>query len=192
MEFIIEKIGMTRTVTVPSVPVTLVKIVPAKVVKMEANGKALIAYPCGKGTNKAVEGQQKAYNLSKEFNAFATVAVSQSDLGDLDDSALESGKEVKVTLKTKGRGFTGQVKRWNFGGGKMTHGSRFHRTSGSIGNREWPGRVQKGRKMAGQYGDETVTTHNTIYSYDKESGVLALKGSIPGFNGASGRVRIVK
>ena len=192
MEFMIEKIGMSRTVGATSVPVTLVKVVPAKVVKMEGEGRAIIAYTDGKGTNKAVEGQQKAYNLSKEFNAFATVSVAQSETGDLDDSALAEGAQVKVTLKTKGRGFSGVVKRWNFGGGKMTHGSRFHRTGGSIGNREWPGRVQKGRKMAGQYGNETVTTHNTVHSYDKESGVLVLKGSIPGFNGAKGRVRIVK
>lgn len=192
MEFMIEKIGMSRTVGTVSAPVTLVKVVPAKVVKMEGEGRAIIAYTDGKGTNKAIEGQQKAFDLSKEFNAFATVSVSQAETGDLDDSGLTEGSRVKVTLKTKGRGFTGVMKRWNFGGGPGGHGHRFHRTGGSIGNREWPGRVQKGRKMAGQYGNETVTTHNIVHSYDKESGVLVLKGSIPGFNGAKGRVRIVK
>jgi large subunit ribosomal protein L3 len=93
-------------------------------------------------------------------------------------------------LKTKGRGFSGLIKRWNFSGGPATHGSRFHRTSGSIGNREWPGKVQRGKKMSGQYGNETVTVKNSVISF--ENGILVLKGSIPGFNGAFGRVRIAK
>ena len=66
MEFIVEKIGMSRTVGVPSIPVTLLKIVPAKVCEVRENNKALVAYPRGKKLNKPIEGMQKKYGLSKE------------------------------------------------------------------------------------------------------------------------------
>ncbi|MEF3191030.1 MAG: 50S ribosomal protein L3 [Campylobacterales bacterium] len=192
MEFIVEKIGMTRTVTDPIIPVTLVRVLPAKMVKIEGEGRALIAYSRTKKMNKPIAGLQKKYGLSKEFNCFATVATNQTEVGDVDTSALVAGATVQSSFRTKGRGFTGVVKRWNFGGGRMTHGSRFHRTSGSIGNREWPGRVQKGRKMSGQYGNELVSVKNEIVSFDPENGILALKGSVPGYNGAMGRVKVCK
>lgn len=101
-------------------------------------------------------------------------------------------KIVKSTFDTKGRGFTGVMKRWNFSGGPAAHGHRFHRTSGSIGNREWPGKVQKGRKMSGHYGNEQVTVKNEILSFDAENNVLVVVGSVPGANGALGRVKVVK
>jgi large subunit ribosomal protein L3 len=192
MEFLIEKVGMSRTLGESSSAVTLVKVIPAKVVRVNTEGKSLVAYAHGKQTNKAIEGQQKVYELSKEFNTFASLVVTNTEAGDQDATALEDGKRVKVTLKTKGRGFTGVMKRWNFSGGPAAHGHRFGRTGGSIGNREWPGRVQRGKKMPGQYGNETVTTQCEIVSFDKNTGVLALKGSIPGHRGAMGRVRVVK
>lgn len=192
MEYIVQKIGMSRTVGDVSVPVTLLKVLPAKVIRVLGDSKAIVSYPCGKKMNKAIEGIQKQAELSKEYNRFATVETKQNDVGDLTVEDLASAKVVKSTLKTKGRGFSGLIKRWNFAGGPGAHGSRFHRTSGSIGNREWPGRVQKGRKMAGQYGNETVTVKNDVYSFDAENGILVVKGSVPGFNGAFGRVRIAQ
>ncbi|QOG11887.1 50S ribosomal protein L3 [Arcobacter sp. FWKO B] len=192
MEFIVEKIGMSRTISVPSVPVTLLKLIDTKVCEVLENGKALVAYSNGKKINKPVAGQQKKYNLSKEFNRFATVKTSNTEAGDVDTSALAEGVKVKATFKTKGRGFTGVMKRWNFAGGPGGHGSRFHRRVGSIGNCEWPGRVQPGKKMPGQYGFETVTVSNEVVSFDPASGVLVLKGSVSGPNGALGRVRIAK
>ncbi|WP_199491260.1 50S ribosomal protein L3 [Helicobacter pylori] len=191
MEFLVQKIGMSRTIDANSTPVTLLKVLQAKVCQLE-NGKALVAYAMHKKYNKAIEGQQKKYQLSKEFNHFATLKASQQkELGDLDLSALETLKRVKASFKTKGRGFAGVMKRWNFQGGPAAHGSRFHRHPGSIGNREWPGRVQKGRKMAGHYGNELVTCQNEVLSFDKESMVLVLKGSVAGFSGAYGRIRAV-
>lgn len=191
MEFLVQKIGMSRTIDANSTPVTLLKVLQAKVCQLE-NGKALVAYAMHKKYNKAIEGQQKKYQLSKEFNHFATLKASQQqELGDLDLSALEALKRVKASFKTKGRGFAGVMKRWNFQGGPAAHGSRFHRRPGSIGNREWPGRVQKGRKMAGHYGNELVTCQNEVLSFDKESMVLVLKGSVAGFSGAYGRIRAV-
>ncbi|GAA7956828.1 50S ribosomal protein L3 [Helicobacter pylori] len=191
MEFLVQKIGMSRTIDANSTPVTLLKVLQAKVCQLE-NGKALVVYAMHKKHNKAIEGQQKKYQLSKEFNHFATLKASQQkELGDLDLSALETLKRVKASFKTKGRGFAGVMKRWNFQGGPAAHGSRFHRRPGSIGNREWPGRVQKGRKMAGHYGNELVTCQNEVLSFDKESMVLVLKGSVAGFSGAYGRIRAV-
>jgi len=191
MEFIVEKIGMSRTISVPSTPVTLLKIKEVKVCEV-SEGTAIVAYSDGKKNNKAIEGQQKKYNLSAEFNRFATLSVANTEAGDLDMSVLAEAKVVKSSFTTKGRGFSGVIKRWNFQGGPGAHGSRFHRTSGSIGNREWPGRVQKGRKMAGQYGNEKITVKNEVISYDAENGVLVVAGSIPGANGALGRVKVVK
>jgi large subunit ribosomal protein L3 len=191
MEFIVEKIGMSRTITVPSKPVTLLKIKEVKVCEIN-EGKAIIAYADGKKANKSIEGQQKKYNLSAEFNRFATMTVANEEAGDLDTAALAEAKVVKSSFTTKGRGFSGVMKRWNFAGGPGAHGSRFHRKGGSIGNCEWPGRVMKGRKMAGQYGNVKTTVKNEVISYDAENGVLVVAGSIPGANGALGRVKVVK
>ncbi len=192
MEFLVEKIGMSRTLGEVSNAVTLLKVLPAKVVKVNAEGKSLVAYSRGKAINKAIEGQQKAYGLSKEFNKFASLVVDNKEVGEQETASLEAAVEVKATFKTKGRGFTGAMKRWNFAGGPGAHGSRFHRRTGSIGNREWPGRVQKGKKMAGQYGNETVTVKCEVLSFDKNAGVLVVKGSVPGANGGFGKVKVVK
>jgi large subunit ribosomal protein L3 len=191
MEYIVEKIGMSRTITVPSTSVTLLKLKEVKVCEVN-DGVAIVSYNDGKKSNKAIEGQQKKYSLSAEFNRFATINVANTEAGDLDLSPLAEAKIVKASFETKGRGFAGVVKRWNFGGGPGSHGHRFHRTGGSIGNAEWPGRVMKGRKMSGQYGNEKVTVKNEIVSFDAENGVIALKGSIPGANGSLGRIKVVK
>jgi len=192
MEFIVEKIGMSRTVTVPSSSVTLVKLIDAKVCEV-TDGTAIVAYADGKKMNKAIEGQQKKYSLSSEFNRFVTLNVAEGvEAGDLSTATLSEAKVVKTSFNTKGRGFAGVMKRWNFGGGPGSHGHRFHRTGGSIGNAEWPGRVMKGKKMAGHYGDVKTTVKNEIVSFDAENGVIALKGSVPGANGSLGRIKVVK
>ena len=191
MEFIVQKVGMSRIIATPSRAVTLLKVLNAKVCKVEENGRALVAYAKGKTINKSVIGNQKKYNLSKEFNRFATLKVANAEVGDLDTSVLSESKMIKSSFKTKGRGFSGAIKRWNFQGGPAAHGSRFHRRLGSIGNREWPGRVQPGKKMAGHYGDELVSVKSEILSFDKTSGILVVKGSVPGYNGAFGKILIL-
>ncbi|NPA81628.1 MAG: 50S ribosomal protein L3 [Epsilonproteobacteria bacterium] len=192
MEYIVEKIGMSRTVSVPSIPVTLLKVVEAKVCEVDENKRAIVAYPRGKRINKAIMGQQKKYNLSSEYNRFATLTVPNSEPGDLDTAPLKEAKVVKSTFFSKGRGFSGVMKRWNFAGGPSSHGSRFHRRVGSIGMCEWPGRVQPGQKMPGHYGNTKNTVKNEVISFDPESGILVVKGSVAGANGSLGRVRIVK
>jgi len=190
MEFIIEKIAMSRTIGSSSSPVTLCLVKEAKVCDILEDGIAIVAYHSGKKMNKAIEGQQKKYSLSKEFNKFKTLQVNNSEIGDIDVSVLETGKVAKVSLKSKGRGFTGVVKRYNFAGGMRTHGSRFHRRVGSIGNAEYPGRVMKGKRMPGRYGGKLITHKNEIISFDTEKRVLVLKGSIPGANGSSGILKV--
>ena len=192
MEYIVEKIGMSRTVSNPSIAVTLLRVVGAKVCEVQEGGKALVAYSKGKTNNKCIAGMQKKYNLSAEFNKFATLEVANTEAGDLDESPLNEAKILKVSFNSKGRGYSGVMKRHNFGGGPASHGSRFHRRHGSIGNREWPGRVQPGMKMAGHYGNTKVSVKNELVSYDAENKILVLKGAVPGFNGAMGRVRIAK
>jgi large subunit ribosomal protein L3 len=193
MEFIVEKIGMSRTVDVPSVPVTLLKIVEAKVCEVREDGKALVAYHSSKKINKSIEGQQAKFGVSKEFNKFMTIEVAEgTEAGDLDAAALAEATEVKSSFNTKGRGFQGGVKRHGFAGGPASHGHRFGRRIGSIGNAEWPGRVKKGNKMPGQYGNTKVTAKNEVISFDADNGILVLKGAVPGHRGARGMVRIVK
>ncbi|EAK4832528.1 50S ribosomal protein L3 [Campylobacter coli] len=191
MEYIVEKIGMSRTITNPSIAVTLLRVVNAKVCEVEG-GKALVAYPKDKASNKCVAGQQKKYNLSAEYNRFATLEVANTEAGDLDETPLNEAKILKVSFNTKGRGYSGVMKRHNFAGGPASHGSRFHRRHGSIGNREWPGRVQPGMKMAGHYGNTKVTVKNEVVSYDAENKILVVKGAVPGYNGAMGKIRIAK
>ena len=193
MEYIVEKIGMSRTVGVPSIPVTLLKVVNAKVCEINEDGSALVAYSYGKKSNKPIEGQQKKYNLSKEFNRFITLKkVNNSESGDLDISPLENAKIVQSSFLTKGRGFSGIMKRHGFAGGPAGHGSRFHRKTGSIGNAEFPGRVQKGQKMPGQYGNTKNSVKNEIVSFDKNQMILVVKGSVSGANGKLGQIKIVQ
>ena len=191
MEFIVEKIGMSRTISVPSTPVTLLKVLDTKVCAV-TDGVAFVSYASGKKMNKTIEGQQKKYNLSKEFNRFATITVANTDAGDLDVAGLSEAKLLKTTFKTKGRGFAGVVKRWNFAGGRASHGHRMGRRTGSIGNCEWPGRVMRGKKMPGHYGNTTNSVKNDVVSFDAETGILVVKGSVSGPNGGLGKVRIAK
>ncbi len=192
MEYIVEKIGMSRTVTNPSVAVTLLRVLSTKVCEVKENVKAMVSYSKGKAKNKCIQGQQKKYNLSPEFNNFASIFVNNKEAGDLDETPLNEAKILKVSFNSKGRGYSGVVKRHGFAGGPASHGSRFHRRHGSIGNREWPGRVQPGMKMAGHYGNVKITVKNEVLSYDAESKILVLKGCVAGHNGALGKIRIAK
>jgi large subunit ribosomal protein L3 len=190
MEFIVEKIGMSRTLTVPAIPVTLVKVLDTKVCEVAQDGTAIVSYASGKKFNKTIQGQQEKYNLSREFNRFATLKVANTQAGNQDVSALVEGITIKSTFKTKGRGFSGVVKRWNFAGGRASHGHRMGRRTGSIGNAEWPGRVMRGKKMPGHYGCDTTTHKNDVVSFDAKTGILVLKGSVAGASGSLGKVRI--
>jgi large subunit ribosomal protein L3 len=95
------------------------------------------------------------------------------------------GQFVDVTGTSKGKGFQGVMKRWNFGGGRATHGNSLsHRIPGSTGQRQDPGKVFKGKKMAGHLGDERVTSQNLkIVKTDAERGLIMVEGAVPGAKG---------
>merc|ERR1711998_46116 len=98
---------------------------------------------------------------------------------------FEAGQIVDVTGQSKGKGFAGAVKRWNFRTQDATHGNSLsHRAPGSIGNCQTPGRVFKGKKMAGHMGAERVTVQGLeVVRIDEEKGLILVKGSVPGANG---------
>lgn len=192
MEFLVQKVGMSRILGTKSEPVTLLRVLEGKVCEVYENNKALVAYSRGKELNKAISGAQKKYNLDGKFNRFVTLESNADSVGDLSLSDLESAQRLKITFKSKGRGFSGVMKRWNFAGGPGAHGSRFHRRPGSIGNREFPGRVQKGKKMPGRFGFDTVTVQNDVISFDKENNILVVKGSVAGHRDAFGKIKIIK
>lgn len=113
-------------------------------------------------------------------------------LGDsLSIDTLAKGDVVKITSTSKGHGFQGSVRRWNFAGGPATHGSKFHRRPGSSGNRTWPGRVMPGKKFPGHWGDETITVKNVVVvDVIPSEGVVLVKGPVPGSKNTL--VRLVK
>ncbi len=95
------------------------------------------------------------------------------------------GEKIDVVGTSKGKGFAGVMKRHNFAGGPGGHGSMFNRRVGSIGNREWPGRVIKGKKMPGHLGNEKVTIKNLRIAFiDKEKNIIAVTGAVPGSKGS--------
>ena len=100
---------------------------------------------------------------------------------------------VDVVSTTKGKGFQGVVKRWNFGGGPASHGSMFHRRGGSYGLCQWPGRVFKNKKMPGHTGTVQRTTQNLkLVKILPEKNILLIKGSVPGSKGTILTVRVAK
>lgn len=115
------------------------------------------------------------FRTEEEFTVGAELTVSR----------FEDGQKVDVTGTSKGKGFQGGVKRWNFQMQDATHGNSLsHRAPGSIGQCQTPGRVWKGKKMAGHMGSEQVTTQNLeIIRVDVERGLLLVKGAVPGATG---------
>lgn len=105
--------------------------------------------------------------------------------------SLKKGDVVKVTSRSKGRGFQGSVKRFGFGGGPAAHGSKFHRQPGSGGNRTWPARVMPGKRYPGHMGDRFVTIPNVkIIDVIPEENVVLVSGPVPG--APNGVVRVMK
>ena len=97
------------------------------------------------------------------------------------DDVFKIGDLIDVRGTSKGKGFQGVMKRYNFSGGKKTHGSMFHRAPGSIGCSAWPSRVVKGKKMPGQMGNVRVTKKSvTVIDIRREDNVMVVKGSVPG------------
>lgn len=188
------KVGMTRVyVGETVVPVTVIQCLPNEVVEVktaEKHGFAALKVAVGKRRRKAskpIAGEFKKADVALR-QALREVPVAtgvEAKAGaKLTVTLLDSAKVCDVVGNTKGRGFTGVVKRWNFAGQLATHGHMGERRPGSIGMRMDPSRVCPGRTMAGQYGNEQVTVKNLkIVSIDAEHHLVVVKGAIPGPNG---------
>jgi large subunit ribosomal protein L3 len=198
------KSGMTRVFTEDgvSIPVTVVEISPNRVTQIkdiDSDGYRAI---------QVTTGSRKASRVSKaEAGKFAKAGVEAGTglwefrLADSDEAPevgaeltverFEAGQKVDVAGKSKGKGFQGGVKRWNFKMQDATHGNSIsHRAPGSIGQCQTPGRVFKGKKMAGHMGAANVTTQGLeIVRVDVDRNLLLIKGAVPGAPGGDVIVR---
>ena len=188
------KLGMTRVFshTGAAVPVTVIEAGPCPVtqIKSEANDgyNALqIAFTDAKPKHvtKALQGHfaKADAGLFRHTREIRLDNSPENKLGDrLTVGMFEPGERVKITAKSIGKGYQGRMRRWNFAGSKDTHGcEKVHRNNGSIGNNTFPGHVFKGRKMAGHWGDETVTeTGLLVVGVRPDDNVILVKGSVPG------------
>ncbi|TVS18418.1 MAG: 50S ribosomal protein L3 [Gammaproteobacteria bacterium] len=199
------KAGMTRIFTEAgqSVPVTVVEVAPNRVTEVrteEANGYRAVQVTTGERRPGRVT-RPAAGHFGKagtepgrglwEFR-LADGEGGELNAGDvLPLDGFEAGQYVDVTATSKGKGFAGVVKRWNFRTQDATHGNSLsHRAPGSIGQCQTPGRVFKGKKMAGHLGNVRVTTQNLeIVRVDVERGLLLIKGAVPGPAGGDVVVR---
>ena len=189
-----KKIGMTREFykTGQLVPVTVLKMEKARVIQIINQGKRgynAVQLGYGKIKNSKLTKAMKGYfskrntEAKKKLKEFKVQDVSKYKEGN--EFGLEIFKDIRYVdtrSKTIGKGFAGAMKRHNFGGLRATHGvSISHRSHGSTGQRQDPGKVFKGKKMAGHMGDKLRTMQNIeIIKTDLENALLYLKGSIPG------------
>jgi large subunit ribosomal protein L3 len=196
---------MTRVIAADGavVPVTVLEVAPNRVVRpktAESDGYAAV---------QVTAGERRADRLSKAVaGQYAKAGVApgrrlrEFRLGDGEGAELKAGSEIKVDLFTVGsyvdvqgtsigKGYAGVIKRHHFGGGRETHGNSLsHRSPGSIGQRQTPGRVFPGKRMAGHLGHATSTQQNLeVVQVDAERNLLLVKGAVPGPKGADIMIR---
>jgi large subunit ribosomal protein L3 len=171
------------------VPVSLIEAGPCSIVQIkdEKNDgyKAIqIGYGKKKKDNKPIVGHLKKAKLKSVARLFEIRVnnLEKYKVGDkIDVSIFSDGDKVSVTGWTKGRGFTGGIKRWGWSGGPSSHGSMSHRRIGSSGPGSSPGRIWKNKTMPGRYGNEKVTVKNLeIMKIEKGKNILYVKGAVPG------------
>ncbi|MBW2942862.1 50S ribosomal protein L3 [Zhongshania aquimaris] len=198
------KSGMTRVFTEDgiSIPVTVIEVNPNRVTRVKADDVD------GYRAVQVTTGARKASRISKaEAGHFAKAGVEAGrglwefrleqgeespEIGaELTVAAFEAGQKVDVTGQSKGKGFQGGIKRWNFHMQDATHGNSLsHRVLGSIGQCQTPGRVWKGKKMAGHMGAAQVTVQTLeVVRVDAERNLILIKGAIPGAPGGDVFVR---
>jgi large subunit ribosomal protein L3 len=190
-----KKIGMTRMIDKNGhmIAVTLLQVENQKITKILTKGRdGYDAYQVGfyekaeKNLTKPDIARLRKQNISENFSNFKEFRLEKElsgiEVGHKLTTELLSGVgSVDVTGITKGRGFTGSVKRWDTACGRMSHGSRFHRSPGSLGTRTTPGRVFHGKPVPGHYGVEQVTIQNLgVVDVDAENNLIALRGAVPG------------
>jgi large subunit ribosomal protein L3 len=207
LEILGKKLGMSQVYDDNNnlVPVTIIEAGPCPILQVKTDSNegysaVQIGYnPNGKSPNnsnlcskghasKANVGPQQ---VSKEFRVPSDHNYEQGKTLSVNDFSEVS--TVDIVSTTKGKGFQGVVKRWNFAGGPASHGSMFHRRGGSYGLCQWPGRVFKNKKMPGHMGDVQRTTQNLkVIKLIPEKNLLLVKGSVPGSKGCVLSVRVSK
>ena len=199
------KAGMTRVFTEDgkSIPVTLIEATPNRITQIktpETDGysavqvavgsrrASLITKPVAGHLAKAkVEAGRGLWELRIEADKLGDFTVG----GEIKADIFEVGQKVDVQGVTKGKGFQGTIKRWNFRMGDATHGNSLsHRAPGSLGQRQTPGRVFPGKKMSGHMGAVNQSTQNLeVVKVDVERGLIAIRGAVPGAPGGDVIVR---
>ncbi|WP_419420006.1 50S ribosomal protein L3 [Legionella sp. D16C41] len=197
------KVGMTRVFTDDgvSIPVSVIEVLPNRISQLknlENDGYVAIQLTAGEKKASRVskplaghfaKAQIEAGDMIGEFVVDSIDSYQPGQVINISD-VFQNGQYVDVCGTSKGKGFAGTVKRYNFRTQDATHGnSRSHRVPGSIGQNQTPGRVFKGKKMAGQMGNVRCTTQNLeLVRVDAERNLLLIKGAIPGCPGAQVRV----
>jgi large subunit ribosomal protein L3 len=197
------KQGMTRVFLEDgrSVPVTVITAEPNRVTQVkraDVDGYNAIQVTFGavkqSRVNKPIAGHfaKAAVEAGKALREFRLESETDLEVGsEISVATFEAGAMVDVTSRSKGKGFQGVIKRYNFRTQDATHGNSLsHRAPGSIGQCQTPGRVWKGKKMAGHMGAEQVTTQSLeVVRVDEENNVLLIKGAVPGAKGQAVVVR---
>jgi len=182
------KLGMSRVFTEngEAVAVTYLQVEPNHVIRTKSKNKdgydAVVLGINPKMWRTRKGNEHTKYSQIKEWKVDSLEGLEPGK--ELNHVGFEKDAKVRLTGVSKGKGFQGVIKRYNFSRGPETHGSHHHRKPGSIGMCEFPGRVMKGKKMPGRMGNDTITLKKrTIMEIDEEKGVIAVRGPVPGPNG---------
>jgi len=186
-----KKLGMGQTFddSGRAIGVTVVEVGPCFVVRKKGDATVQVGYGPTKENrvSKPLMGQFKKAGLTpfRVLRDFQVDEPGSLEVGqEIRVDIFNPGEKVKVVGTSKGKGFAGVMKRWNFGGGKDTHGSRSHRIPGSVGQCAWPSRVFKGKKLPGRLGGVRVTAPRVeVIEVRTDENVILLKGPIPGARG---------
>jgi large subunit ribosomal protein L3 len=196
-----KKVGMTQVYDENNVlvPVTVIEAGPCPVVQVktvEKDGYEAVQLGYGVRKEKNTPKAQLERFKAAKTNPLATLKEVRGEAGDVNVgdvftvAQFAETPKVDVIGNTKGRGFQGVMKRWGFAGGPASHGSMFHRRGGSYGMCQWPGEVQKGKKMPGQMGVARRTTQNLkVVKVIEDKNLILVKGSVHGANGSTVVIR---
>ena len=196
------KCGMTRVFTEEgvSIPVTVIEVEPNRIAQLrtaERDGYEAVQVTVGGRKPSRVTRPMAGHFAKAGVEAGRTLREFRGGVGELEPGGsiaadiFEAGQMVDVSGTSKGKGYAGVVKRWNFRTQDASHGNSLaHRAPGSIGQAQSPGKVFKGKKMAGRMGGERVTVQNLeVVRVDAEKNLVLIRGAVPGANGSDVEIR---
>jgi len=199
-----KKVGMTQVFAEDGsiVPVTVVQAGPCFIVQKKTADKdgydavqiGLVEKISNRRVTSAVRGHYEKAGVPPGRTLVEVEYSGDANVGDrVQVDIFKAGDHIDVVGRSKGKGFQGVMKRHNFGGGRATHGSMFHRAPGSIGASAFPSRVMKGMRMGGRMGGDQVTVKNLrIAKIDVENNLLYIRGAVPGGRNGLVLVRFAK